>query len=506
MVEREVRYCTTDDGVRIAYCVEGEGPPLLVCPFFFESFALESLVPEHRLFMQALGDGRTLIRTDQGGSGLSQRDHPYTLDSYVGELEAIITATKVKDVSIWSPANMRAVTAFTVRHPELVRRLIIYGSANLDPNAGFSPEVIAAFRELPKGNWAMASHMFADLIGRTEFPEVTARVGEWYEQSVTGEEVGRLLAAGAGVDVRPLLGKIQCPTLVLHRLNDPLFSFDHARSLASLIPDARLVPLEGNVWAFFLQDSQSILDAVSSFLDEDSETRRLPVTEPSRPRGTSGTFRTVLFTDLVGHTEMMSRLGDERGRAVLRVHERITRELLRAHGGTEVKTMGDGFMASFGSVTKAVECAVALQKAFEERNRGEGVDRGMVRAQHEEDRRGVSASGRDPVTSDEPESTGAAPLRKADGSAVEPISIRVGLNAGEPIEEEGPDGRSDLFGATVIMASRIAARAKGSEILVSDNVRSLCSGKGFTFADRGEFAAKGFEEPVRVYEVRWRES
>ena len=126
--------------------------------------------------------------------------------------------------------------------------------------------------------------------------------------------------------------------------------------------------------------------------------------------------------------------------------------------------MGDGFMASFGSVTKAVECAVALQKAMDERNRGEGA---------------------------------------ASGAPTEGLSVRVGLNAGEPIEEEGPDGRADLFGATVILASRIAARAEGGEILVADTVRGLCSGKGFLFADRGEFVAKGFEEPVRVYEVRW---
>jgi class 3 adenylate cyclase len=152
---------------------------------------------------------------------------------------------------------------------------------------------------------------------------------------------------------------------------------------------------------------------------------------------------------------MMSRLGDERGREVLREHERITREVLKAHGGTEVKTMGDGFMASFGSVTKAVECAVALQRAME--------------AQNQEPR-------------------------------TENLSVRVGLNAGEPIEEDG-----DLFGATVILASRIAAKAEGGEILVADTVRGLCSGKGFLFADRGEFVAKGFEEPVRVYEVRWRE-
>jgi adenylate cyclase len=159
----------------------------------------------------------------------------------------------------------------------------------------------------------------------------------------------------------------------------------------------------------------------------------------------------VLFTDLVGHTEMMSRLGDERGRNVLREHERITREVLKGNGGTEVKTMGDGFMASFGSVTKAVECAIALQRAFAER---EG----------------------------------------------EALNVRVGLNAGEPIEENG-----DLFGATVILASRIAAKADGGEILVADTVRGLCSGKGFLFADRGEFVAKGIEEPVRISEVRWRE-
>src|SRR5206468_3211761 len=172
-------------------------------------------------------------------------------------------------------------------------------------------------------------------------------------------------------------------------------------------------------------------------------------TRARKERPTPG-FQTILFTDLVGHTAMMSRLGDAKGRAVLREHERITREVLKAHGGTEVKTMGDGFMASFGSVTRAVECAIGLQRAFAE----------------------------------------------CEG---EPLSVRVGLNAGEPIEEDG-----DLFGATVILASRIAARADGGEILVADTVRGLCSGKGFLFADRGEFVAKGFEERVRVYEVNWR--
>jgi len=133
--------------------------------------------------------------------------------------------------------------------------------------------------------------------------------------------------------------------------------------------------------------------------------------------------------------------------------------VLRENGGDEVKTMGDGFMASFASVTGAVECAVALQRAFEEDHHGPGADSGR-----------------------------------------EPIHVRIGLNAGEPIEEGG-----DLFGSTVIMASRIAAQAEGGEILVADTVRGLCSGKGFLFADRGENVLRGFEDAVRLYEVRWRD-
>jgi class 3 adenylate cyclase len=174
---------------------------------------------------------------------------------------------------------------------------------------------------------------------------------------------------------------------------------------------------------------------------------RAPTTDA--PSAARGGLRTILFTDLVGHTEMMRRLGDERGREVLREHERITRDLLKEYGGAEVKTMGDGFMASFGSVTKAMDCAISLQRAF---------------AAHEG----------------------------------EPLAVRVGLNAGEPIEEDG-----DLFGSTVIMASRIAAKAAAGEILIPEPLRHLLSGKSYVYADRGETMLKGFEDAVRLYEVRW---
>jgi len=300
----------------------------------------------------------------------------------------------------------------------------------------------------------MASRIFADLgTARLEAGDAAVGFAEQLKQSTTGEVVAKMILADADYDPRPIFQRVRARTLVIHRVNDSVFPLAGAQAIAAGIPNARMVTLPGAANGFFYGDSDAILSAAIAFLDEDADTRQAsdPVQREHEP---SGPLRTVLFTDLVGHTEMMSRLGDERGRGVLREHERITRELLKAHGGTEVKTMGDGFMASFGSVTRAVECAVALQRE----------------------------------------------IGNWKSEIGERIEVRCGLNAGEPIEEEG-----DLFGATVILASRIASKAEGGEILVADTVRGLCSGKGFLFADRGEFVAKGFEEPVRVYEVRWRE-
>ena len=184
-----------------------------------------------------------------------------------------------------------------------------------------------------------------------------------------------------------------------------------------------------------------------------AEVRRFLADLESRSAATGeepGVFRTLLFTDLEGHTAMMSRLGDAKGREVLREHERITREALAAHGGQEIKTMGDGFMASFGSAQRALDCAVALQRAV------------------------------------------------AEGIGGEALRIRAGINAGEPIAED-----DDLFGSSVIAAARIAGKASGGQVLVSDVVRQLVAGKGFLFSDAGIQELKGLEEPVRLWELRW---
>ena len=240
------------------------------------------------------------------------------------------------------------------------------------------------------------------------------------------------------------------PTRVFHRRDDCICPFRGGRELAALIPGARLEPLEGDIHVPFWGDSKPLLDAIDRFLRE-GEVR----TEVEAPAATPGAPLTVLFTDVEASTSLTQRLGDAKAREVLREHERITREALRAHSGTEVKSLGDGFMASFSSATRALECAIAIPRAFAEHNQ----------------------------------------------SAEEPIRVRIGLNAGEPIAEE-----ADLFGTAVILAARIAAKAEGGEILASDVVRQLVAGKGFLFSDRGDVVLRGFEDPVRLYDVRWRES
>ena len=176
------------------------------------------------------------------------------------------------------------------------------------------------------------------------------------------------------------------------------------------------------------------------------------VEAPGRPRRLppASAFRTILWTDLVGHTEMMSRLGDEPA-------------------------------APSSASTKPSPATSSSHTAAPK------------------SRQWATASWLRSVPSPKPSNALSPSSAPSPSATVSRSSVRVGLNAGEPIEEDG-----DLFGATVILASRIAAKAEGGEILVADTVRGLCSGKGFLFADRGEFVAKGFEEPVRLYEVRWR--
>ena len=162
-----------------------------------------------------------------------------------------------------------------------------------------------------------------------------------------------------------------------------------------------------------------------------------------------------LFTDMESSTASRQRLGDAKVQGLVRVHNTIVREALSAHAGSEIKHTGDGIMASFPTASGALECAVAIQRGI---------------ASHVEEH---------------PDA---------------PLQVHIGLNAGEPIAEE-----QDLFGTSVDLAKRICDQAGSGEIFASNVVRELTAGKGFLSADRGETELRGFEDPVKLWELRWQE-
>ena len=369
MADRDIRYCTTDDGVNIAYCFEGDGPTtILALPVFYETFSLDHLMPVYQQFYRELGEGRRIVHFDWRGTGLSARvpagaQRIGSTESWLLDLAAVSRAARAPCV-VWA-STIAAIPAinFAVAHPELVTRVVLYGTYAAVADA-FKDDMLEGFRNLARVDWQMAAQTIADTNGRREHPNEAGQLGEWFYKSITKENYLLMTdpaLTGPG-DVTDKLSEIRAPTLIFHRIADPIIPFSAGQKLAAGIPGARFVPLEGKGHLFCLGDHSRILSSVDDFLGD-----RVKAAPKSAPEASS--FRTVLFTDLVGHTEMMSRLGDERGRDVLREHERITREVLKANGGTEVKTMGDGFMASFGSVTRAVECAIALQRAFADRER-----------------------------------------------------------------------------------------------------------------------------------------
>ncbi|RLC59647.1 MAG: hypothetical protein DRI30_00045 [Chloroflexi bacterium] len=442
---RQVQYCTAKDGTRLAYAVDGEGVPFVFIPGWVSHLELDDKLAE--AMGREVDAGIRFVSMDKRGNGLSER-HPadVSLESRVTDVETVVEAVGLERFVLGGLSEGGPVAiAYAARHPEQVEKLVIVGSYADGSRIAGSQEMRDAIRGVVKAEWGMASRVMAELfVGPDSIMDINAFAA--YQQAAADpEEALAIIDAAIEIDVRPLLAQITAPTLVVHHRADRIVPMELGQEVAAAIPGARFASYPGAHIASPDEFRQSWAE-VTDFV------RGGPAT-PASPAPAPSAFRTVLFSDLVGHTEMMSRLGDEKGREVLREHERLTRDLLAAHAGTEVKTMGDGFMASFGSVTKAVECAVALQKAFDDRNQ----------------------------------------------AASEPLHVRVGLNAGEPIEEDG-----DLFGATVILAARIAAKANGGEILVSDVVRGLSSGKGFLFADRGEFVAKGFEDSVRVFQVSWR--
>lgn len=441
-----VRFLTTADGVRIAYAEHGAGEPLVYVRGWVSHLEHLWQDGDFRAYFEALGQHRRVIRYDARGNGLSDWDvGEIDLDALVADLEALMDALAIERAVVYGQCFGGPIAiAYAARHSNRVERLILDGTYATGSRIT-SPErrerLLATMRDLPEAGLLLMSFYTTPEPRPSKFRPLGGQ-----PTAVSAANAARLYELGFRLDVSPLLVQVRAPCLVMHREETRAIPLRLGRELAAGIANARFVALKGaphNPWE---GDAAEPLAVIGEFLGVRIQAFRARAHE--RP---GAGLRTILFTDMESSTALTQQLGDAAAQDLVRAHNRVVREALRAHDGREIKHTGDGIMASFASASRAVECAIDVQRAL------------------------ASAAGA--------------------GSG---FRVRIGINAGEPLAEE-----EDLFGTSVQLAKRVCEAAAPGQILTSNVVRELCAGKGFAFEDRGAAALKGFAEPVRVYEVTW---
>ncbi len=443
-MEPRIQYCTTSDGVSIAYSAIGEGPPLVHLPWWpLCHLQMEWQLPEIRRWYERLAGGRTLVRYDSRGSGLSDRDMAdFSLEARMLDLEAVVDALNIARFDLYATLHTGPLAiTYAVRNPERVSHLVLWCTYALASDWLRSSRV-QAVRALGDIDWQTYTETAVRAFGAGwEADEVAHRLAVLFQETVTQRECQAFIPILNAVDVTELLPQVTVPTLVLHRRQWPLLGVDVARGLAARIPNARLALLEGESVLAYVGDMEAASIAIDEFLGESEEPPAAPTALPS---GTA----IILFADITDSTSLTESLGDTAFRAKARDLDGALRGVIGEHTGTAIdgKLLGDGVLAVFTSARQAIEAALACGRAGDEAG----------------------------------------------------LPLHLGLHAGDVIREEG-----NVYGGAVNVASRISGLSAPGEVLVSETVRSLARpSAGVAFEDRGEQSLKGVGEAVRVWAVR----
>jgi class 3 adenylate cyclase len=429
--------------VGVAYQVVGEGDMDLVLAFPFVShldLVWESPALTH--FVERLASFARVILFDRRGVGLSDPlSAPATLEERMDDVRAVMDAAGSERAALLGASEGGTMCMlFAATYPERTSALVLCGAmarSTWAEDYPWAPEKEAAEESLHQllapvwGKGASLEIFAPSLADNEQALEFQAR---YERQAASPMRVQRFFEMFLDLDVRDVLPLIQAPTLVMHRRHDRAVNVRAGRWLAEQIPGSRFVELEGSdhaPWAG--PNSDEALDEIEEFL---TGVRPGPKTDR--------VLATVLFTDIVDSTRLATEIGDSRWRDLLERHQELVRRHLERFGGREIKTTGDGFLATFDGPTRAVECAEA-------------------------------------IVGDMP-SLG--------------IEVRAGMHTGE-VELIG----EDVGGIAVHVAARIAALAEGGAVLASRTVRDLVIGSGIEFDSFGCHSLKGVAEEWDVYAV-----
>jgi pimeloyl-ACP methyl ester carboxylesterase len=297
-MQQQIGFCSTADGVRIAYATVGSGPPLVVASAGVSHLELEWEESRVRAFWETIGQHHLVVRYDRHGCGLSDRNpSDFSLDAEIRPIDAIVKELGLKSFVLWGQRHGGApAIAYAVKFPDRVSHLILCGAhARWQGTLSATDKSQDAIRTLTLSNWRMASlSLMETMLGRS-FDAVSL---QWYfrllQEGVTPEIFAQLITFGSNMDVRDLLPKVRVPTLVVHYRNDRLMAFEAGREIAAGIPGARFVPLEGDAHIFFFGDTRPLRRAIAEFLGDPIEEAGRPSTDaakvPSAPEAVEGIF------------------------------------------------------------------------------------------------------------------------------------------------------------------------------------------------------------------------
>jgi len=431
--------------LHIAYQTSGEGPPDLLL-LADGLIPMEAMAEEARFarFLDRLAAFARLIRFDRRGIGLSDPvspNAPLTLEQWMEDARAVMAAARSEHpATIGIAEGTFVATLLAATHPDAVSALVLLNATPAiaaEPFAGWgvASRGIRRLEETVEEAWGTDT---SAIVAFAPSAANDAAYHEWLARSLRRATSPAAARAVFDVlfysDVRNVLPAIRVPTLVIHRAGNRWLTPEHGRYLADHIPGARYVEVPGEDHVPYLGDPEPILEEIEEFL-----------TGARRAHDTDRVLATVLFTDIVGATERAAAMGDRAWRERLDRHDAAVRRQLERHRGREVKTTGDGFVATFDGPARAIRCAQAIRDAA----RQAGVE------------------------------------------------VRAGLHTGE-CEVRG----EDIAGIAVHIAARVASAAGAGEVLVSRTVVDLVAGSGIEFETRGEHALKGVPGEWRLFALR----
>ena len=441
----ETRYAKAADGPFIGYQVVGDGPvDLVFVPYDYSNIEAGWDLPQFASFVRGLASVARVLLFDRRGAGTSDRSWTgaaATIEAQMDDIRAVMDAAGSERAVLFGiESGAMLCFVFAATYPARTAGVAVLGAE-------------ARGTRIPDYPWAWSEERYEEHFRQVEAgwgsPSFVRTLTEMTSPSLSGDPVfldgfGRLLRlsqspgdaiardrAVMGADVRHILPTIQVPTLVLHRTGDRLEPIGQGRYIAEHTPGARFLELPGEDHLFPMDDVVPHLGAfIESLRAEQAEFDRV--------------LATVLVTDIVDSTAQAAVVGDAAWRDVRARHDQIVRSQIARYRGTEIKTMGDGFLAIFDGPARGVRCAEALVAAMQ-------------------------------------------PLG---------IEVRTGLHTGE-VAREG----ADISGIGVVIGSRVGAIAGPNEVLVSQTVKDLVAGSGLTFEDAGEHELKGVPDRWRLYRV-----